>query len=183
MANVSNNLFGLVLIDLQKDLCYDERRFDLVRSALPNILGLIDAFLLRGLPIFYTRFELLADDPQFARFGDTYCIRGTPGADFIDEILPIRGQIIAKTKHSAFFGTDLDEQLRKEGCSSVVLAGLQTQICILTTAADANHRGYDVVAASDCVISTRDDVRLEALEWIEKYVGEVRTAEEIEAAL
>lgn len=183
MSDVPSPRWGLVVIDLQRDLCHDERRAELVAEALPHIVKLVDAFVDHELPVFYTRFELEPDDPQFDRFGDRYCIKGTPGAELIDEIQPLRGEVIAKTKHSAFFATDLDERLQAAGCTGVVLTGLQTQICILTTAADAHHRGFEVVAASDCVVSTRDEVRLEALEWIEKYVGAVRTSTEVVASL
>jgi nicotinamidase-related amidase len=174
---------ALVVIDLQRDLCYDKRRRDIVFDALPDITRLIAAFAEKSLPIFYTKFELPPDDPQFERFGDRYCVVGTEGADFIAEILPLQGEVVIKLKHSAFFGTDLEERLRMSGCSKVVLAGLQTQICILTTAADAYHRGFDVVAAREAVISTREGVRLEALEWIKKYVGDVLTIDQVIAML
>lgn len=174
---------ALLIIDLQKDLCYDGRRRHLVYEALPHILDLIALFRKNNLPIYFSRFELEPDDPQFERFGDRYCVRGTPGSEFIDEILPLDGEVVAKKKHSAFFDTDLDGRLAADGCNRIVLAGLQTQICILTTAADAYHRGLKVVVASDCVVSSRDDVRLQALDWIAKYVGEVQPAAEIAQTL
>lgn len=170
---------ALIVIDLQRDLCLDPRRRAAVDEALPNIRGLISAWSAASLPIFYTHFALDPDDPQFDRFGDTYCVRDTPGAEFIDEILPLRGEMISKTKHSAFFGTNLEERVRAAECDGVVLTGLQTQICILTTAADAYHRGLDVIAVEDGVVSSRDEVRLEALDWIRKYVGTVRTTQEV----
>jgi nicotinamidase-related amidase len=182
-ATNTSSKSALLIIDLQKDLCHDDRRRHLVQEALPHILELIKLFRRSDRPIYFTRFELEPDDPQFERFGDRYCVRGTPGAEFIDEIRPLDGEVVAKKKHSAFFETDLADRLAADGCDGVVLAGLQTQICILTTAADAYHRGLKVVIASDCVVSTRDDVRLEALDWIAKYVGEVQSAAEIVQAL
>src|SRR5664279_906740 len=93
--------YALVVVDLQRDLCLDPRRTELVYIAVPNIKRLISSWVHRSLPIFYTRFELDPDDPQFSRFGDRYCVRGTDGAEFIDDILPLRGVVIVKTKHSA----------------------------------------------------------------------------------
>lgn len=171
--------YALVVIDLQRDLCLDPRRRELVADAVPKILELIDAWADHALPVFYTRFELEPDDPQFERFGDRYCIRGTEGAEFIDDVLPLRGPVIPKRKHSAFFDTDLEKRIRDSGCDGVVLTGLQTQICILTTAADAHHRGLDVIAVEDGVVSTRDEVRLEALDWIRRYVGRVASTAEL----
>jgi nicotinamidase-related amidase len=153
-----------------------------VRPAVTVINSLVTHWAERSLPIFYTRFELPPDDPQFERFGDRYCVQGTAGAEFIDDILPLRGTVVAKRKHSAFFETNLEEQIRDAGCDGVVLTGLQTQICILTTAADAYNRGLSVIAVEDGVVSTRDEVRLEALDWIRKYVGEVACSTELIAA-
>jgi nicotinamidase-related amidase len=182
MVRNDSHTYALVVIDLQRDLCLDPRRADMVRPAVAVINRLVEHWAKRSLPIFYTRFELPPDDPQFERFGDRYCIQGTDGAEFIDDILPLHGPVVAKRKHSAFFETNLEEQVRNAGCDGVVLTGLQTQICILTTAADAYNRGLSVIAVEDGVVSTRDEARLEALDWISKYVGEVASSTELIAA-
>lgn len=174
---------ALIVIDLQNDLCRDTRRADKFRAGLPRILELVGAFDRLGEPVFYTRFELEPDDPQFERFGDRYCIRGTDGCELIDEIHPLSGPVVAKSKHSAFFETELEELLRAEKVDSLVLCGLQTQICVLLTAADAHHRGFDVVVATDAVISTREQARLDAVEWIDRYVGRARTVDQVLAEL
>jgi nicotinamidase-related amidase len=175
----STGKYALVVIDLQRDLCLDPRRRDVVKPAVAVINRLVEHWVEHSLPVFYTRFELPSDDPQFDRFGDRYCVAGTDGAEFIDDILPLQGTVIAKRKHSAFFETPLETYIREAGCDGVVLTGLQTQICILTTAADAYNRGLAVVAVSDGVVSTREEVRLEALDWIRKYVGDVATSDEL----
>lgn len=182
-AEGASRRWACVAIDLQEDLCRDPRRRGQVDIMLPQLLRLIDNFVQRNLPVYYTKFELELDDPQFKRFGDTYCVRGTPGCDIVAELLPLRGEVLVKPKHSAFYGTDLEERLRCAGATGVVLAGLQTQICVLTTAADASYRGLDVIVATDAVVSTHDDVRLQAIEWIERYVGRARTVDMITAEL
>jgi nicotinamidase-related amidase len=164
---------ALIVIDLQKDLCYNHKRHIKVRGMIPSLLKAIDIFASRNLPIYYVYFALQPDDEQFARFGDVYCIEGTEGAEFIPEILPLRGQAIKKRKHSAFFETELDDLLRSQKVSTIYLTGLQTQICIMTTAADANFRGYTTKVIEECVVSTQDISKQQALDWIAKYVGEV----------
>lgn len=170
---------ALVVIDMQQDLCRDLRRREKVDAILAPLRRAIAAFAERNDPVLYVCFALRPDDEQFRRFGDHYCIEGTPGAEIIPELLPRRGPIIKKTKHSAFFETTLDETLRAAGVSDVYLAGLQTQICIMTTAADASFRGYRAIALRDCVVSTREESKEQALNWIAKYVGEVRTVDEV----
>lgn len=164
---------------MQKDLCYVSKRRDVFAAAIDPLRRAIDLFSALGHVVLYICFDLQPDDPQFHRFGDTYCISGTPGAEIIDELQPLRGPIVRKANHSAFFETDLDKRLQALGVKNVYLAGLQTQICIMTTAADASFRGYRPVAITDCVISTRAEAKRQALEWIGRYVGDVRPLDSV----
>jgi nicotinamidase-related amidase len=170
---------ALLVIDMQKDLCYDLRRRHKVADILVPMNRLIDLFVTAGQPVFYLCFCLSPDDEQFRRFGDRYCVEGTEGAEIIPEMLPLRGRVIHKRKHSAFFETELDQLLRETNASEVYLAGLQTHICIMTTAADASFRGYRAVAIRDCVVSTREENKEMALSWIQQYVGEVLSLDEV----
>jgi len=174
---------ALVVIDLQKDLCYNPVRRAKVEAMVPNLLKAIDIFTSRNLPIYYVYFALQPDDEQFARFGETYCLEGSEGAEFIPEVLPLRGQAIKKRKHSAFFETELDDLLHSRQVSTLYLTGLQTQICIMTTAADASFRGYTAKIIEECVVSTRDISKQQALDWIAKYVGEVIHLSQLEKDL
>lgn len=164
---------GLIIIDMQNDLCRDVRRRDKVDAMIDSMNLIIDSFHSANQPIFYVCFRLPEDDPQFRRFGDRYCIEGTPGIEIIPELQPIKGPIIWKTKHSAFFETELDASLKSAGVTDIFLCGLQTHICIMTTAADASFRGYRTVAVRECVVSSRESNKNNALNWIHEYVGEV----------
>jgi nicotinamidase-related amidase len=166
-------------MDLQEDLCRDERRAHLVAGVVPRIAACADAALRAGLPVVFTQYWLPPDDPQFSRFGDTYCVEGTPGAEIIPELreLAERATIIRKRKHSAFYDTELEEVLRAADASTLGLAGLQTHICIMTTAADASFRGFDPVALEDCVVSSQATKKEAALDWIATYVGRVTSAQ------
>ena len=171
---------ALLVIDMQKDLCRDLRRAEKVQVMLAPLLQTIALFVRHHLPVFYMAFALPPGDPQFTRFGDVFCVEGTEGAEIVPELLPLAGPVIHKRHHSAFFETDLHARLQAAGVSTVYLTGLQTQICIQTTAADANFRGYHPVALRECVVSTQDAAKEDALRWIAKYVGDVITVEELE---
>ena len=132
--------------------------------------------LRNDVPVIFTQYWLPQDDPQFLRFGDTYCVGGTPGADIIAELRCLADQalVLRKRKHSAFYDTSLEEILRQAGVTHVGLAGLQTHICIMTTAADASFRGFEPVALEDCVVSSQATKKEAALDWIATYVGGLR---------
>jgi len=170
---------ALLVIDMQRDLCLDVRRRDKVQEMIAPLRRMIDAFADRGQLVVYPCLALPADDVQFQRFGDHYCIEGTDGAKIIPELLPLKGVVLNKRKHSAFFETELDERLKKAGVSDVYLTGLQTHICIMTTAADSSFRGYRTVAIRECVLSSSDENKATALDWIAKYVGEVQGQDDV----
>lgn len=73
--------------------------------------------------------------------------------DFNHFILPIAQNKAAKNvihvkKHNwgAFYGTDLDVQLRRCGIDTILLTGVATSIGCDTTAREAYHAGYQVIA-------------------------------------
>ena len=173
------NKKALLIMDMQVDLCYDLRRKEKVAKVIDPILDVINFFSEYQHNIYYLCLSLPSNDDQFERFGDRYCIEGSEGSMIIPELLPLKGPIITKKKHSAFFETSLDESLRKNQVQDVYLVGLQTQICIMTTAADADFRGYRPIVIRECVVSTREKRKNEALDWINKYVGEVKSVENV----
>jgi nicotinamidase-related amidase len=59
--------------------------------------------------------------------------------------------IVLKPKHSAFYATPLDTILSYLTVKTVILAGLITNACILSTASELYVRDLDVYVPSDCV--------------------------------
>lgn len=57
--------------------------------------------------------------------------------------------VLDKTRHSAFYETDLESALRNLGVRRVLIAGFTTNVCVLATAMDAIARDLDVVVLSD----------------------------------
>ena len=82
-------------------------------------------------------------------------IRGTWGAQVIDELEPLDSEIeIANYSTSAFIYTELDLILRNRGIATVVLAGLATNWVVESTARDTFNRGYAVWTLADCCNSS-----------------------------
>lgn len=73
-----------------------------------------------------------------------YCLRGKcAGRRFVEAIRPgARDYCVLKPMHSAFYQTPLELLLRQLGASSLFLAGLATNSCILCKAHDANMRDF-----------------------------------------
>lgn len=77
-------------------------------------------------------------------------------AVFSEYVMPIAEDetaenVIKITKHNpgAFFGTDLDLQLRRRGVDTIILTGVATANGVYATALDAYQHGYKVIVVED----------------------------------
>jgi nicotinamidase-related amidase len=67
-----------------------------------------------------------------------------------DTVAPMPGDIVVrKTRVGAFSTTDLDQQLRSRGITTLILAGISTSGVVLSTVRDAADRDYQVFVLAD----------------------------------
>ena len=85
----------------------------------------------------------------------------TPLPDWMEFIPELERQpgdlVILKRQWGAFYGTDLDLQLRRRGLTTVVLCGIATEVGVESKARDAYERGYELVFASDAMTGTNPE--------------------------
>jgi nicotinamidase-related amidase len=91
--------------------------------------------------------------------------------------------VILKRQWGAFYGTDLDLQLRRRGLGAIVLCGIATEFGVESTARDAYERGYELIFAVDAMTGLNAESHANAIERIFPRMGRVRSTEEIVAAL
>jgi nicotinamidase-related amidase len=78
------------------------------------------------------------------------CIKGEVGWQIIDELLPLEGEpIIEKSTKSAFRFTDLELVLRNTGRDRLLITGVTTDVCVMTTMRDGNDLGYACCLVTD----------------------------------
>jgi nicotinamidase-related amidase len=110
-----------------------------------------------------------------------------PSPDWSDLIPELDRQpgdlVIFKRQWGAFYGTDLDLQLRRRGLATIVLCGIATEFGVESTARDAYERGYEQVFAGDAMTGLNAESHANAVERIFPRMGRVRRTEEIIAAL
>jgi nicotinamidase-related amidase len=87
---------------------------------------------------------------------------------------------VTKRQWGAFYGTELDLQLRRRGVTTVVVAGIATNIGVESTARAAHEHGYAVVLAEDATTSLSAEMHAFAFEKIFPRLGRVAQADEIE---
>lgn len=89
--------------------------------------------------------------------------------------------IVLKKQWGAFYGTDLDLQMRRRGLKTIVLCGIATEFGVESTARNAWEHGYALVFAEDAM--TGRNGHENSVKNIFPRLGLVRSTAEIVAAL
>jgi nicotinamidase-related amidase len=108
--------------------------------------------------------------------------RSVNGREFIRHIRPeVDDFYILKPQRSGFYETPLSVLLSSLEITTVMIAGVTTDICVLFTAHDAYMRGFDVKVPSDCTAAVDDAFKESALELISRVAGaDIRPSDQIE---
>ena len=88
-----------------------------------------------------------------------------------------------KKRYSAFFGTDLDQILRRLTPDVLILAGINTHACVRVTAIDAYQRDWEIVVAGDCVDSYDREHHDISMKYMKQKIATVMSNQEIRSAL
>jgi nicotinamidase/pyrazinamidase len=153
---------ALLVIDMLNDFVLRGAPLEVpeTRTVLPGIQQEVKSARLAGRPIIFICDAHAPDDREFSRFNwPAHAVRGTKGAEVIDELAPRPGELVVhKNTYSGFYNTGLDEALKKLGVDSLRLTGCVTHICVLFTASDAVLRNYEVAVVEDGVAGlSRED--------------------------
>lgn len=177
--------YAILTNDLQRDLVdKNEQRKANVEQMTPHFLRFLAE--MRELEVHVIHLQLIYDETDKKlelHDGRIPVLRGTPGADLLPEFVHPSDVVMEKKKDSGFFETKLHEHLEKHGIDTLIITGMQAQVCIQTTAADAHFRGYNVVVPSDGVVSTQDADRVRALEWLASYCAVVTPMDDVIARI
>jgi nicotinamidase-related amidase len=171
--------------DLQYDLVNkNEERQTAVSAFTPKMVSFLAE--MRALEVSIVHLQLINDenDPRAERYdGWLPATKGSDGARIMDEFLQESDIVIEKNKDSGFYETDLHDRLQELEVDTIIITGMQTQICVQTTAADGFFRGYNVVVPSDAVVSARREDQTRALEWLKSYCATVLSTDELIAGI
>ena len=162
---------AILMIDVQKTYL-DQARRDLLGwppiwrlgEVVQECRQLLAAERAAGIPIVYTRAVQRPDGadvtPRMRRLLASVTRDGASplptqrpeSVEIMDEVAPEPGDIVLdKLRWDAFSYTELDAVLRNLGTRRLIIAGLQTNVCVETTARSAMMRNYEVAVPEDAV--------------------------------
>jgi nicotinamidase-related amidase len=181
---------ALVLIDLQKGIVARELTPHTAAKVLENAQRLGRRFNEAGGLVVFVHVTFSADGADRLRqtvdSPTAVPLGGFPPewAEFAAELSDVRaGVVITKRQWSAFYGTELDLQLRRRGMTTIVLCGIATNFGVEGTARDAWQHGYELVVVEDACASMGQGSHEFSVERILPRLGRVRSTAQVLGAL
>ena len=181
---------ALVVIDLQKGIAAMPTQPYDAKTVIQNAAKLAAAFRKNKMPVFLVRVATSADGKDRlvpVVDGENPWGKNKMPSDW-SEIVPEMGPeesdfIITKKQWGAFYGTDLDLQLRRRQIENVVLCGIATNIGVESTARFAFEYGYQQIFVEDAMSSRNAEEHNFTVKVTFPRMGRIRKTEDVLAAL
>jgi nicotinamidase-related amidase len=179
---------ALVVIDLQKGVVGRQTAPHASDLVVKNAAALAEACRKNGMPVFLVRVALSPDGKNALHpVADAPMQFQKPPPDWT-EIVPGMGPkagdlVITKRQWGAFYGTELDLELRRRGITAMILCGISTNIGVESTARFAYEYGYNQVFAEDAMAALSAEEHALTVTKIFPRIGLVRKTRDILADL
>jgi len=178
---------ALVLIDLQCGITSLVHP-TLLAEPVIRAAELAARFRAHRLPVILVRVNFSADGADAPR-NRTAITRpsGRPPANWTEPLPELDPQpsdvVVTKHQPGAFYGTDLDLQLRRRGITGIVLGGVATSMGVESTGRAGYDHGYNMTFAADAMTDPDASAHEHSVRVGFPKFGEVDTAAAIAAAL
>jgi nicotinamidase-related amidase len=172
MTSLDAKTTALVLIDLQKGIVATPAA---PRSGAEIVAGaqkLAQTFRDAGATVILVRVAFAPDFSDAPKQPVDSPIQRPPGgfpADWTElaEGLQVPGDlVVTKRQWGAFYGTDLELQLRRRGVTTIVLGGVATNFGVESTLRQAWEQGFTTIVAEDLCASRSPELHAFAIENI-----------------
>jgi nicotinamidase-related amidase len=178
---------ALVVIDLQKGIASQPSKPYSAHEVIENAARLINTFRKNEMPVFLVHVMATKETMLNVISDESFSRTSAPSpdwAEFVPEIAPTpKDTVITKKQWGAFYGTDLELQLRRRGMDTIVLCGISTDYGVESTARFAYEYGFQQIFAEDAMTSRSEEQHNAAVNFIFKRMGRVRKTDEILKAL
>jgi nicotinamidase-related amidase len=185
--NIDKTKTALVVIDLQKGIASQPSKPYSAPEVIAKAAELVNTFRKNEMLVFLVHVITTKETMLNVISDESFSHPSAPSSDwaeFVPEIAPTSNDIvITKKQWGAFYGTELELQLRRRGMDTLVLCGISTDFGVESTARFAYEYGFQQIFAEDALTSRSDEQHNAAINFIFKRMGRVRKTNEILEAL
>src|ERR1700735_3637910 len=171
---------ALIVVDMQKGIV-GLPTVHPVAGITDRIARLARAFRENDLPVVLVNVAGGAPGPPDTKFNFS------PPADWTELVPELDRQpsdyTVTKLNIGAFYGTGLDQILRRRAVTQVFLTGIATAIGVEETARTAYDHGYNVGLVVDAMTDMNADAHRHSVEVTFPRIGETATSEDVLALL
>jgi nicotinamidase-related amidase len=177
---------ALILIDLQKGIVARQFAPYSFEAVLAKGKELARRFRVAKAPVVLVNVAFAPDLSDALKAPVERPMQAPPGgfpedwSELADGLAEASDLKVNKRQWGAFYGTDLDLQLRRRGVTTVVIGGVATNMGVESTARAAHEHGYAVVLAEDAATTFSAEMHAFAFEHIFPHLGRVAKADAIE---
>jgi nicotinamidase-related amidase len=147
---------ALLVVDMQHDFCAEGAVMQTpdALALVPSINRLATWARRYRLPVIWSQEMHRPDRTDYGielEYDPLHCLEGTPGVELVGGLEVTAGdhRLVAKRRYDCFHGTELDLLLRARRVENLVVCGVTTHQCVMSTVFSARHRDYRVLLARD----------------------------------
>ena len=181
--NLDSATTALIVIDLQRGIVARDCTPHPSAAVVANAAKLAKHFRERGAAVVLVHVDFSPDDrdrlkPRADEPVPPRTAMGPDFAVFVPELERATSDIVI-TKHQwgAFYGTELDLQLRRRGIRTLVTTGISTNFGVESTARDAWERGYELLFVENAMSGLSPGAHEFAIKTIFPRLGRVVSTE------
>ncbi len=172
---------ALLIIDMQRYFLDPASHAGVPSAAAvrAGVLSIKSVFEANGRPVIATRHLDGADpsSPMMRWWSNRVEARDPMSA--LDEEIAARAHVVEKTAYDAFYESTLEETLRAQNVSQLVITGVLTHLCVETTARAAFIRGFDVFIPVNATATYNRELHVGSLRGLAHGFARVMSIDEI----
>jgi nicotinamidase-related amidase len=170
---MAENKQAVLIVDMMNDFRHDdgEELFERVLPVARTIKKLKERANAAGVPVIYV-------NDNFEHWHDTFASTiehveqsSDEGRQIVELLRPVKEDYyVLKPHRSGFYKTPLGVLLEDLDVDELIITGATTDMCVLSTAHDAQMRKYKIRVPSDCTGAVRDEYRKQALDLMTRVL-------------
>jgi nicotinamidase-related amidase len=177
--NIDPATTALIVIDLQRGIVGRTTTPHAAADVVANAAKLLRRFRELGALVVLVHVNFSEDDRDRLKPNADEPVppRSAMTADFAELVPELERApsdiVITKHQWGAFYGTELDLQLRRRGIRTLVLAGIATNFGVESTARDAWERGFEQLFVEDAMSGLSPGAHEFAIKMIFPRIGRI----------